>query len=50
MIQQFVDRYDDSGIVLKTNNAMPDPLTQHKEPESEFSKRSREAEKRVRKD
>jgi hypothetical protein len=43
IVQQFVDRYDDTGLVIKTNQAMPDPLTQHKEPESEVSKTARHA-------
>jgi hypothetical protein len=35
-IQQYVDRYDEHGIVLKTAHNMPD-VTQFKEPESPVS-------------
>jgi hypothetical protein len=49
IVQQFVDRYDESGLVIKTNQAMPDPLTQHKEPESAVSKMARSALKRIKK-
>lgn len=34
VLQQLVDRYDENGLVIKTNVSIPDPTTQHAEPES----------------
>jgi hypothetical protein len=49
VLQQLVDRYDESGLVIKTTKQLPNPTTQYNEPESDGSKRAREAVKRNKK-
>jgi hypothetical protein len=48
-LQDFVDHYDDAGIVLKTNVGVINPSTQHEEPESNNATRAKEALKRMKK-
>ncbi len=48
-LHQYVDHYDDNGLVLKTNQGIVNPMTQHNEPESDGSKRAREALRRTKK-
>lgn len=38
VLQQLVDRYDETGLVIKTNKSIPDPSTQFAEPESDSDK------------
>lgn len=47
VLQQLVDRYDESGVVLKTNQRIPDPVTQHDELESSSDKWTKDAVKRM---
>jgi hypothetical protein len=47
VLQQLVDRYDESGLVIKTNQRIPDPVTQHDEPESSRDKWTKDAVKRM---
>lgn len=50
VLQQLVDRYDDAGLVVKTNQHVQDPLTQHTEPEHNTNaSRAKEALKRIKK-
>ena len=49
ILQQIVDRYDESGLVVKTNHSTLEPTTQYNEPESEVSKMAKHALKRKKK-
>ncbi len=42
-LHQYVDHYDDAGLVLKTNQQVQQPVTQHDEPESIVSKTAKHA-------
>ena len=52
VLQQIVDRYDENGLVVKTNQHVSNPITQHTEPEPENdtnASRAKEALKRIKK-
>ena len=49
VLQQIVDHYDEAGIVLKTNQNIANPVTQHEEPESNNASRAKDALKRIKK-
>jgi hypothetical protein len=47
VLHQYVDHYDDAGLVLKTNQLQQHPVTQHTEPESSRDKWTKDAVKRM---
>lgn len=50
VLQQLVDRYDEAGLVVKTNQHIQNPVTQHTEPETNTNaSRAKDALKRIKK-
>lgn len=46
-LHQYVDHYDEAGLVLKTNQGVTNPVNQHEEPESNNATRAKDALKRI---